>query len=52
MVNSIQGKPAYKGWLFLVAFKLEFKKKHSNKQNKNKTQKKEPHQKKKHNKTK
>lgn len=26
MVNSIQGKHAYKGWLFLVAFKLELKK--------------------------
>lgn len=41
MVNSIQGKPAYKGWLVLVAFKLEFNKKKQKKtskiQNKNKT---------------
>lgn len=51
MVNSIQGKPAYKGWLFLVAFKLEFKKT-SKKQNKDITKKKKkknpPKKKKKH----
>lgn len=50
MVNSTQAKPAYEGWLFLVAFKLEFKKKptQNTKQKQNqikKKKKKEPHQK-------
>lgn len=51
MVNSIQGKHAYKGWLFLVAFKLDLKKKHQENKTKNKTKKKRTPQKT-HNKTK
>lgn len=42
MVNSIQGKPAYKGWLFLVAFKLELKKKNIQKTKPNKKKKRTP----------
>lgn len=45
MVNSIQGKHAYKGWLFLVAFKLELKK-NIKKQNQKQNQKKRTPQKK------
>lgn len=41
MVNSIQGKHAYKGWLFLVAFKLEFKKNIKKTKQKTKPKKKE-----------